>query len=799
MPATTATKTLSPAELAKLEHAFASDPASDAYRALAEAYLGMGRFMEAMVVCKKGVKAHPSLPDPRLLLARVYAEQGKDKKALEEAVGALQVAPSDKVALRMAGALQIKTGEAEAGKANLLKAFEADPGDQDTLAVMKQHNVEPPKKEPPPPPPPPPQPVQVAPVPTNGAQAAAQSVAAQAGGQSVQVAAPGQPVVQQAQLARPPAVPAQPGAQRQAARPAQRPPAQAQRMYEDEEPSEVSEVSARPRRQQTGLAKTLFFAGIFLVPVVVGGYYGIGTWRAKKKREVNKLLRLTTEQLEKDSYGGYQEACKLAEQALDNDPSSPQAHAYAAYAYAIRSGEHGGGENDRKSAEEHLKEALESSDPLSQAIAADALLKFYSGKRKEAVKELDDKLKQVDPEGNKASLLWLTLGMIQTETGDLEGARDSLEKAQRISSTDARIYAALGNLSRRRGDDATALRHFTNALNYQKAHPDSKLGTALLILDQADPGGGYGTAAKNLKELLEADPPISPRQDAMALMGRALLFSRVSRDLPLYVDAEFKKKLEADTGVGADSGKAKQEIAKAEDGAFSKDKANPELHLLKGKRLAYEDNIPGATEEIRKAIAVDATRAHFHVELGKVLLRKEGNEREAEEALTKALTYVPDSPKLLTLLGQAQLRQKKVDEAIKTYETAIKNGQRNGEARFALGRIYRNEKGDLAKAVEHFEKAAKDYSGNTMMVATSYNEAALTYEKKGDAAKARDNYEKANNADRDYEPAACSYARFLVRGGDAKDKEKVKELAKRYMELTGGRGECAGDLRGLAQ
>ena len=81
---TTPAKTLSPQELAKLESAFNSDPGSDAYRPLAEAYLAAGRFMEAMVVCKKGVKAHPNRPDPRLLLARVYAEQGKDKKALDE-------------------------------------------------------------------------------------------------------------------------------------------------------------------------------------------------------------------------------------------------------------------------------------------------------------------------------------------------------------------------------------------------------------------------------------------------------------------------------------------------------------------------------------------------------------------------------------------------------------------------------------------------------------------------------------------------------------------------------------------
>src|SRR4051794_39736259 len=113
MPPSSA-KSLSPAELAKLEHAFATDPASDAYKPLAEAYLGMGRFMEAMVVCKKGVKAHPTNVDPRILLARVYADQGKDKKALEELQGALQVAPSDKQVLRMAGVLQMKLGETEA-------------------------------------------------------------------------------------------------------------------------------------------------------------------------------------------------------------------------------------------------------------------------------------------------------------------------------------------------------------------------------------------------------------------------------------------------------------------------------------------------------------------------------------------------------------------------------------------------------------------------------------------------------------------------------------------------------------
>src|SRR5512134_3307510 len=109
MPAPT--QRISAAELASLEHAFAADPTSDAYRPLAEAYLALGRFMEAMVVCKKGVKAHPEDPSPRVLLARVYADQGKDRKALEELQAVLQTWPAFGSANRMAGALHLRLGE----------------------------------------------------------------------------------------------------------------------------------------------------------------------------------------------------------------------------------------------------------------------------------------------------------------------------------------------------------------------------------------------------------------------------------------------------------------------------------------------------------------------------------------------------------------------------------------------------------------------------------------------------------------------------------------------------------------
>ncbi|HSM93509.1 MAG TPA: tetratricopeptide repeat protein, partial [Anaeromyxobacteraceae bacterium] len=135
------TKQISAAELTSLEHAFASDPTSDAYRPLAEAYLALGRFMEAMVVCKKGVKAHPDDPAPRVLLARVYADQGKDKKALEELQAVLQTWPAFAAAHRMAGALHLRLGDRDAGVAALRRALEASPGDAETLALLQQYGV----------------------------------------------------------------------------------------------------------------------------------------------------------------------------------------------------------------------------------------------------------------------------------------------------------------------------------------------------------------------------------------------------------------------------------------------------------------------------------------------------------------------------------------------------------------------------------------------------------------------------------------------------------------------------------
>lgn len=778
------TKTLSPAELAKLEHAFATDPGSEAYKPLAEAYLGMGRFMEAMVVCKKGVKAHPSVADPRVLLARVYAEQGKDKKAIEELVGALQVAPADKTALRMMGTLQLKGGDAS-GKDNLLKAFEADPQDGETLDLMQKNGVPVPKPAAPEPPPPPPP--QAAPPPVLQPVESHVGATATSGVQ--------QPVARPSAQPRPP--------QRQPAprpsQPVQR--AQPQRReYDEGDDDDVETSDVRPRPQKrSGAARAVFFVLLFAVPLGAAGYLGIGQYRAKLIREANAANRDATAEIKKDTFKGYQDAIAKAEFALGLDANSDtnrNARGLLAYAYTIRWGEHIHDESNRENAEKNIQAGLAAKEASAYLHAAEAMFDFYNGKTADGLKAIDARITAAEGERKNVSLYYLTRGILQTNNGDLEAAKDALERAQAIAPDDPRVYVALGNLHRRRGADLQALSAFTNAIKYARGgHPDGLIGTSNLILDQENPGNGYCAAAKNVKDLAAMSDTASPRQLATNSFVKALLISRVSRDIPLYSDKAFQKTLEDCTTVKPDEAQAKKDIAAAENDGLSQDRANPELLLIRGRRLAWEGKLDEAAAEIRKAIEANPQASHFHVELAKVLTKKEGGEPAAEEALKKALTMVPASPKLLSMLGQVQYKQKKFDAARDTLEKAVADTKtKNPEARYLLGKIYRDDKKDLGKAVENLKRASEEYYADPAMASVAYDDLALTYELKGEKDNVNSAYEKALNADKENPAPYCHYARFLAK--DPKEKDKAKTIAQAFLKMA-PKDPCADEMRGL--
>ncbi len=85
--------------LVKLESEFAKNPASTVFLDLTRAYLGNNRLMEAMVVCKKGLKNFPNNIEALELMASVYAEQNKSQK-LEEILKILSTQQPENQVLR---------------------------------------------------------------------------------------------------------------------------------------------------------------------------------------------------------------------------------------------------------------------------------------------------------------------------------------------------------------------------------------------------------------------------------------------------------------------------------------------------------------------------------------------------------------------------------------------------------------------------------------------------------------------------------------------------------------------------
>jgi tetratricopeptide (TPR) repeat protein len=751
----------------------------------------MGRFMEAMVVCKKGVKAHPNTADPRVLLARVYADQGKEKKALEELAGALQVAPQDKAALRLTGALQIKSGEAEPGKSNLLKAYELDPNDPDTLELFKQHNVPLPVKEAPPPPPP----VVQQPSHHNGPNGAG---AGQQQQRRPPTVPPGTLQTSSQQQHHAPQNHAAPVLHQQAPAQPRRPQTQRRPVYTPEESqsgiSEVSELPSMRVKQKKGNPTVTI--GVLLVAILGGGgWFAWGQYNGKLKNEASKFLRAAAAELKHDSYDSYKKAIEAADNALEKRSDSVAAHGMLAYAHAIRWGEHGGGDEDRKAAEEHLAAGLKTGDRSVWLYAAEALVPFYAGNSKDALDKIG---KRIEETGNRSGQLFMTQAIIMMNDGDLDGAREAIEKAQQINQDDARVYAVFGGLNRRRGLDREALQNYDTAKRFERNHVDSIIGTAMLVLDQPDPGGGYVSQSKALKDVIEANPPPSPRQLALAQVVKALMISRVSLDYSLYPE-EFQKKLK-EAGFQADKDKARAEALTAENNGFSLDKNNPELQLVRGKRAFFEGRIEDAANEMRKAIQMNGTRVHYHIELAKVLMAKDGMERDAEAQLRKSLAIFPDNMKLQTMLGSNLFKQKKIDEALSVLEKAVAAARqqgarmRNPEGFYMICKIQKDEKKNIDKAIENCVNAGNQSFANPQVAATIYDETATMLDGKGDKGGALSYWEKALAADSDSEKATCNFVRFIKRGGDAKQAGRLKELQKKYLEIA-PKGECAGEMK----
>ncbi len=720
----------SASEIAALEQAFAQDPTSEAYRPLAEAYLGLSRFMEAMVVCKKGIKARPAEAFPRVLLARIYAEQGKDPKAIEELRAALGVQPEDPAALRMLASLQFKHGEATA-KETLLKAHAASPTDSGVLDLMSRYGVQPPAPkivEPPPPPPPPPGQPGVHPaIPmgrsgVQGPQTAMPSLSRTMPRSNGHTAAGGAPAVPGGRM---------PSIIRQG------PPVDMSKWEEDE-----------PVQRGVGGGAIMTFAIFVLLIALLGGWLWYNHYKNARDREVTKLLKQTKDQLAKDDYEGYQEAEKEAQRVLDLDPTNFAADAYVAYIDALRYGENGEGSDYLKQAQASLAKAKARGQPHAYIFAAEAYLKYYTNDAKGAEQGLEDLLHDADKQRSyNSDLLSGALGIIQMDEGKLTEARKNLVDAHTLAPADVRVTSMLGALDARVDSAATAAAFYAQALQIDPDHVPSNLGAVLLELQASPPD--IASAQKQYDHLERLGPgAMSPRQSAFAKFVHAQLLYAQGKSGP----AAAEEKLAIDV-----------------------DPHNVDMPIIQGRRLLRAGQVDQAILLFRHAIDLDPNRPVALADLGRAYLAQPGaaGAAKAVQQLKDALARAPSDARLMVLLGTALQRTGELEKAKAQWEAALQRDPENLDAHYAMAH-YWLAKGDLAKTKAEFTAVAQRADGEKL--AEAETELGKQSFDKGDNGTAMDLFSRALNASADYAPPYYYAGQLLL-----KDRAKRKD-GKKFME-----------------
>jgi tetratricopeptide (TPR) repeat protein len=662
-------KPLSPAELSALEHAFASDPTSDAYRPLTEAYLGAARFMEAMVVCKKGVKAHPDDPGARVLLARVYADQGKDRKALDELGGVLAAFPTFAAAGKMAAALHFRLGEKEPGEAALRRAAEAAPDDAEVRELAQKHGVVL-------------FPARPAGRPRTGA--GAPPVAPRVQTAASVAAAAAEPVERSEDVPLPTPVPSR---RAQGA-------AYAQALAEKYGTQEFAlSTGARPKKKSH---RTMLLGSLGLL-VVLGGVavvLALGTKASgERARVIDGLLKEIKEQLDRDSYPAYQAAAKKAQQILEQDADSTAGHAYLAYVDALRWAEHGDPDAVRQEALQQLELGSKDGHTHSHLYAAEAYLKAGSGDLPGARERLQAVLGA--EAGTQSPFLQAILGAIQLRAGDLDQARETLAAAQKQNPGDARTAFLLAEQYRRRGEgyELQAAGYYDYALKIQKDHVPSILGKALVLL-----GRGQLEATSQAAELVLAPQTgASKPQLALAHAVRG--------------------------GVLAARGKADQATAEEAEAARL-DPSSADLPWLVGVRKLRAGDAAGASDAFQKAVSLDPKRVSLYADLTRALLQKDGGAKQAVDTLKRAVTRLGEHPRLALALGDAYRVAGDADLARGQYEKAIQLGHPYPDARVALARLFRAQN-NIPGALVELTSAIDEYGvGGTGGVAAAYVEMA---------------------------------------------------------------------------
>ncbi len=733
-------------DIAELEMAFAKDPTSDAFLALSAAYLEQGRFMEAMVVCKKGIKSQPANLDGRILLARVYAGQGKVPKAIDEVKALLALAPATAQAHFFLGQLHERSGRFEEAIESFKTALEHEPTHAEAIAALKAKGIE---VAPPKPAAPPPAPASPAPAAENGAAADAPAAAANE--------------------SRPPAPSAQPaGAPTPATGVSSAPaPARAPRRqpmapaggYQSPIMGGYDPLAMQASRtRKLGLGFTVGLGGVLLV--VLFGFILFLRAHKMEAEEIAELVRQASKVSVGGNTAGLVKATEKLEDALKIDDEQPTVAANLAYLYALLTAERGMRGSEDK-AKEALARAVKVADEHPLTLAARMLRALYTGKTDEAAKVLAIIEKDLSG-GQPKPVLNVARGQYYRQTGKLNELAPVLESL-RNTATDPNHLAWLGFAYRTLGDRTRARLALDQAIKTKGDNDPARAQRALLIMEQRDVGN-IPIALDDLTTLQDLGKnSVGERQWGYMSIARGELNRFNERE------QEYQRDINA---------------ARSTLGA-----KDPDLLFFEARALYDQDKESAAVAKLQEATQIDRHRLLTWSTL--VTVAADANKgKEAEAALTEAKGLFPDHVELAVAEVYLLAKQKQFDKAKSMLEEKLK-AKEDAELRAELGRVLLAQN-SAPQAIEELRKAAEaaDKSKSTLVRASIYTLLGRALATNDDDANAVEAYSAAIGVNSGYADAYYYLGGSLQRQGR---NGPAREAYEKYVKLdpTGSKAAAA--------
>lgn len=664
--------------LTELELRFAESPQSDAFIALCEAYLARDRTMEAMVVCKKGLKMQPDRLEGQLLLVRILAAQKKWTRARAEVDRVVATHETRAEPYFARARLRLEMGEVEPAVADLRATLDRNPHHEGAQALLAEHTSAAPAAPPS--------------VPGSGGTAIAQP-GASAATPARPAAGPGQTPVAGLGSAGAPNAPL-------SAAPRAAPLGGAQPTgVHAHGPAMTSAGSAAPRRRLEGedeleaLANRVaderprggrpWLTAVLAIILLVGGGAFIG-WRVLEKERIEAIdanLQAANRALNDDKYRSYQKAAVALTEIIDDyDRDHAGALARIAHTHVILWGEHG--ELDLLSALRASLAAAEAQAPEEgHTVAARGLFDLYSASdrasgARAAREALEPHVAQRRQRSAPPDAGFVALGIAMIADGDYEAAFRLLDETRAFltSSVRAKVWAA--RAARRAGNFSEARTAFEEALRLETAHPGALIGLVQVHLER----GRLATAAKDLVRFdeLRTRAPKDISQKDMALAW--------------YVRSQLAR-----------SAGQIDEARAAYQTAVQMDPGNPDFPFGLGRWLLEAERPDEALEYLQKAAAMEPERYGILVELAEAEMVSQDFDdarKHIEQALAANPGFVPAK------LARARLMRRTKQAETEAFLIALLEEHPSARIDVMLeqGRLHR-DRGRLDQAQEVLEDA----------------------------------------------------------------------------------------------